>query len=40
MSPVPKDHRLKNKILVKLGERLVKMFNLRAGSLAFFAVLK
>lgn len=35
VSPAPKDHRLKNKILVKLGERLVKMFHLKAGSLAF-----
>ncbi|KAL9988623.1 hypothetical protein ACROYT_G003089 [Oculina patagonica] len=30
ISPTPKDHRLKNKILVKLGERLVKMFHLKA----------
>lgn len=40
VSPVPKDHRLKNKILIKLGERLVKMFHLKAGSLAFCVVLK
>ena len=40
VSPVPKDHRLKNKILVKLGERLVKMFHLKAGAVAFCVVLK
>lgn len=30
VSPKPKCHRLKNKALVKLGERLVKMFHLKA----------
>ena len=35
ISLAPKDHRLKNKILVKLGERLVKMFHLKAGPLTF-----
>ena len=35
VSPKPKDHRLKNKILVKLGERLVKMFHLKAGMVLY-----
>ena len=38
VSPKPKDHRLKSKTLVKLGERLVKMFHLKAGGTISFSI--